>query len=430
MRRNKYFTHICISGDDYILPIAQSISDHKRGIRINKTGLLLWKLLEHGTGRDALINDFITKAGIQPEKEAEAATDAAAFLDHLIRLGIISDVKEVLHPEKSENEMTDSELINYAQAKKELSAFEYSDFNTPEIQSALKLNIAGIRIDLYGKKELFDPSFYDFSCRDIKVYDTAFPDMKIFISAVPNVHKTHPTKYIIKNDEMNISETESEYIVSYPENSQVIETRISKDARIVRIFITDDYTVTNPADTNSIIYQLFHAIRIPFLYIAEKKGLYAIHSASILYKDKAFLFSASSGIGKSTHAALWTKYTDAVNINGDLNLIGLSDGKATVFGIPWCGTSGIYDTHSYPLGGIVFLKRSENDMVENINGSDRLFTLTRRTISPLWNSAMLKKMICDLTPLEEQIYIKRLYCTKEPSAQRVLQQSIDDVSPR
>lgn len=40
---------------------------------------------------------------------------------------------------------------------------------------------------------------------------------------------------------------------------------------------------------------LFHAIRLFFLFIAQKKGLFAIHSASILYHDKAWLFSGHSG---------------------------------------------------------------------------------------------------------------------------------------
>ena len=38
-----------------------------------------------------------------------------------------------------------------------------------------------------------------------------------------------------------------------------------------------------------------------------EKGMFALHSASLLYLEKAWLFSGPSGMGKSTHTALWKK---------------------------------------------------------------------------------------------------------------------------
>ena len=98
---------------------------------------------------------------------------------------------------------------------------------------------------------------------------------------------------------------------------------------------------------------------------------------------------------------------------------------SAVFGIPWCGTSGLYDTGAYPLGGVIFLKRSQTDRLEDINGSERVITLTRRSISPVWNSKALHSMISDLLPIADSVFIKRLHCTKEVSAQKLLQSSID-----
>lgn len=42
-------------------------------------------------------------------------------------------------------------------------------------------------------------------------------------------------------------------------------------------------------------------------------------------------------------------------LNGDLNLIGEENGQFFVYGIPWCGTSGICTTEKQRLGGIVLL---------------------------------------------------------------------------
>ena len=152
--------------------------------------------------------------------------------------------------------------------------------------------------------------------------------------------------------------------------------------------------------------------------------MYAIHSASIPYKEKAWLFSAPAGTGKSTHARLWTQYSDAVNINGDLNLIGIKAGAPYVFGIPWCGTSEIFTKEDYPLGGVVFLKQAAENRIEEFTYEKALITLSRRTISPLWNSESLKKMMLDLEPVSAKITSLRLYCTKDPEARKVLQEYI------
>jgi len=201
---------------------------------------------------------------------------------------------------------------------------------------------------------------------------------------------------------MKFSHSEDGYIISYDEYSPVKEVRLSQDGKSVTI-----YALKAP----DLTYHLFHAIRLPFLFLAEKNKKYAIHSASILYKDRAWLFSASAGTGKSTHAAFWHDTFKAPYINGDLNLIGTENGEAFIWGIPWCGTSEIYDKLKHRL--------------EELTASSGLVSLTRRTISPVWTSDCLKNMIDDLLPLSEQIYMSRLYCTRSVSAARTLQTSID-----
>ena len=431
MRRNRFFTHINISGDDYLLPTAQSISDHKRGIKINDTGLIIWDLLDDEIERIDLINNFITKAEISDSDVDQAVADVEAFIDHLVKLGMIDDKpNRPVYVSDKTSDLPNSPLLTSVNDQDVHSDIysnpEQCDVSKASVSSdapALKLSIAGIRIDIYGKKEYLAPSFNSFLRRDESA------DLNIYItessSSLDHRSDISDADCIILNREMNIYEAGSEYIVSYPAPSQVLETRICKDSFDTYILMTDTPDGNDLYDPSSIVYQLFHAIRLPFLYIAEKKGLYAIHSASILYKDKAWLFSASAGTGKSTHAALWTATTDARNINGDLNLIGISDGTAVVFGIPWCGTSEIFDTCTHPLGGVIFLRRSPDDRLEDIKGSDRVFTLTRRCISPVWNSEALHKMISDLLPVTDSIYIKRLHCTKEPSAQKLLQGDID-----
>ncbi len=69
-----------------------------------------------------------------------------------------------------------------------------------------------------------------------------------------------------------------------------------------------------------------------------------LHSSAILYKGKAYLFSADSGVGKSTHTKLWIKKFGAENvqiINDDKPIIRFIDNDWYVYGSPFDGGTGI-----------------------------------------------------------------------------------------
>lgn len=90
-----------------------------------------------------------------------------------------------------------------------------------------------------------------------------------------------------------------------------------------------------------------------------------VHSSAIKYKGKAYLFSASSGIGKSTHTKLWQKaFGEEVNIiNDDKPVVRIKNGVCKVYGTPFDGGSGIAINDSAPLQAIVFLERGESNSI-------------------------------------------------------------------
>lgn len=97
---------------------------------------------------------------------------------------------------------------------------------------------------------------------------------------------------------------------------------------------------------------------------------FVLHASAVAYKGKAYLFSAPSGTGKSTHTAIWQKVfgSDAIIINDDKPAIRKIDGKLYVFGTPWSGKSDRSQNICVPLGGICFISRSE---VNSIKKADR-----------------------------------------------------------
>ncbi|MBP5554661.1 MAG: PqqD family protein [Lachnospiraceae bacterium] len=400
MFKNPYFTLINIGKSCYLLPYGQSISDHRRGIKISRSGADLWNMLEDHTSDDDLIQAFISKENIPEAGEGQVISDMGYFLDHLEKLGIILNNKPkapaaFIRPgEASFNEV-----------------FEKSETDG----GIFKVLIAGICINLSLDKTLIDAKLASF-----KTNDPIEPNIRIHTTE-KNITVLEKETILVDADEMTISESDSFHIIGYKKNAAVKSMYIRKKNLDVLICLTPGY------DNKTASEEIFHAIRIPFLLLAKGRGMYAIHSASVYYREKAWLFSAPAGTGKSTHARLWTTYSDAKDINGDLNLIGMKEGVPFTYGIPWCGTSEVYTCGDFPLGGVIFLKQAPENRIESLDHEKALVTLSRRTISPLWNAASLEKMIQDLEPVSSCITSLRLYCTKEPEAQKLLQDFITNL---
>ncbi len=94
----------------------------------------------------------------------------------------------------------------------------------------------------------------------------------------------------------------------------------------------------------------------------------AIHTSTILYKDKAVLFLGESGTGKSTHTRLWRENIEgAVLLNDDSPIIRIIDGTPIAFGSPWSGKTPCYKNEHYPLAGCVRLSQAPYNKIDRLS---------------------------------------------------------------
>lgn len=145
-------------------------------------------------------------------------------------------------------------------------------------------------------------------------------------------------------------------------------------------------------------------------------GAMLIHSSAIIADGRAYLFSAGSGVGKSTHTRLWKQlYGDQISyINDDKPVVKIDDGSVTVCGTPFDGGSGIANNISAPLGGIIFIQRGEENSISKLISTNqiiqRLYFATSHFVSRDTADSMLRNfeqlinatdfynLICNMTP--------------------------------
>ena len=94
-------------------------------------------------------------------------------------------------------------------------------------------------------------------------------------------------------------------------------------------------------------------------------GIFLMHSSVIEVDGWAYAFTAKSGVGKSTHTALWLKNIPHARVlNGDKPLYRLEkDGSLTVFGTPWNGKENWGENISAPLAAVCFIERGEQNSI-------------------------------------------------------------------
>lgn len=94
-----------------------------------------------------------------------------------------------------------------------------------------------------------------------------------------------------------------------------------------------------------------------------------LHSSAIAMDGRAYLFSADSGTGKSTHTGLWKKvFGDKVtHINDDKPIVRKIDGRFYAFGTPWSGKTDLNTNISAPVAAIVFIERGEVNSITPID---------------------------------------------------------------
>ncbi len=146
---------------------------------------------------------------------------------------------------------------------------------------------------------------------------------------------------------------------------------------------------------------------------------FVFHGSVISVDGQAFLFTAKSGTGKSTHTRLWRELLGerAVMVNDDKPLIQVGE-TVTVFGTPYNGKHRLGCNMSAPLKAICILTRAEENHIERITKSEAYTMLLQQVYRPQ-DSVRMMQTLTLIDMLAEKVELYRLGCNMDISAAKL-----------
>ena len=142
-------------------------------------------------------------------------------------------------------------------------------------------------------------------------------------------------------------------------------------------------------------------------YILNNMDGIIFHASAVAVDGSAYLFTAPSGTGKSTHARLWHELLGdkMVYINDDKPIIRYIGGDFYVYGTPWNGKHHLDTNSRAKIKAICKITQAKENKIRQMPAKEMLLILLNQTVRPESESEIDK-----LFPLIEKLLLKtKLY---------------------
>lgn len=141
------------------------------------------------------------------------------------------------------------------------------------------------------------------------------------------------------------------------------------------------------------------------------------HGSVVAVDGFAYLFTAKSGTGKSTHTRLWRQLLGqrAVMINDDKPFLRVTEDAVLACGSPWNGKHRLGSNTEVPLKAICILERGERNCIERITPQEALLMLLQQSNRPA-GAQLMEKYLEMIDSIARRVVLYKLRCNMEPEA--------------
>ncbi len=149
-----------------------------------------------------------------------------------------------------------------------------------------------------------------------------------------------------------------------------------------------------------------------------------LHCSFIAVQNRGVLFTAPSGTGKSTQAALWQDLRGATVHNGDRAAVRWETAGFYAHGVPFSGSSGICRRARLPIAAIVYLSQAPKTAITRLTGVRAFRAIWEGCSLPVWDRQAVERCSETVAELVRQVPIYHLACTPDESAVLALENEV------
>ena len=133
-------------------------------------------------------------------------------------------------------------------------------------------------------------------------------------------------------------------------------------------------------------YALNNAVMMAYAFSTAPYGTLLVHASVIRCDGRAYMMTAPSGTGKSTHTRLWYDHIPGCDLMNDDNpVLRIVDGEPVVYGSPWSGKTPCYRNISAPLGAVVRIQQRPANSIRRLSPVEALAALLPAMSSMKWD---------------------------------------------
>lgn len=151
-----------------------------------------------------------------------------------------------------------------------------------------------------------------------------------------------------------------------------------------------------------------------------------LHASFIRTKGgRGILFSAPSGTGKSTQAALWEQLEGAETLNGDRAGLTRERDGWQAWGLPYAGSSGVYRNEGAPLAAIVLLRQAPENRVRRVSAPEAFSGLYPEFTIHRWDARFAEQAMDSILALLGEVPVFLLECRPDGGAVAALKAALE-----
>ena len=198
-----------------------------------------------------------------------------------------------------------------------------------------------------------------------------------------------------------------------------------KDRRQMLYSCKDDYSEWRlQLDSNCTKEILAELMMAGFYSYRSLHGAALLHASAVSYKGRAIVFTAASGVGKTTQAELWQKHRRATIINGDKVFLAEESGKFVAWGSPWKGSSPYAENMGVEASAIIVLEQAEENSIRKLSGMETLEKLLPHVFFPNWDPRCEKAVFDLMSTLLERVDVYLLRCRPDEDAVALTEKTV------